>query len=134
MEGPTHGHTRVHTVQTYPVLSPQGATVVLYGHEDGLTIVWRGGRRFKASVYDDLAQKQKAKHEKTHVESSKELDTLAKQLEKAEEDMRAQLENASGYKQQAEEAQEVRDLPDFRSRHADRIERSLRQRKRSCRL
>lgn len=38
---------RIHTVQTYPVLSPQGATVVLYGHEDGVTVIWRGGKRFK---------------------------------------------------------------------------------------
>lgn len=52
-------------MQTYPVLSPQGATIVLYGHEDGLTIVWRGGRRFKASVYADLAQKQNAKQNGT---------------------------------------------------------------------
>ncbi|KAI0150527.1 hypothetical protein GGR57DRAFT_185300 [Xylariaceae sp. FL1272] len=38
---------RIHTVHTYPVLSPQGATILLYGHENGVTIVWRGGRRFK---------------------------------------------------------------------------------------
>ncbi|KAI8631461.1 hypothetical protein F5Y19DRAFT_463215 [Xylariaceae sp. FL1651] len=38
---------RVHAVQTYPVLSPQGATILLYGHENGVTIIWRGGRRFK---------------------------------------------------------------------------------------
>ncbi|ORY60848.1 uncharacterized protein BCR38DRAFT_47904 [Pseudomassariella vexata] len=44
---------RINTVQTYPVLSPQGATIVLYGHEDGVTVVWRGGQRFKASVYDN---------------------------------------------------------------------------------
>ncbi|KAI1377927.1 hypothetical protein F4677DRAFT_30295 [Hypoxylon crocopeplum] len=41
---------RIHAVQTYPVLSPQGATIILYGHENGLTIVWRGGRRFKQEV------------------------------------------------------------------------------------
>jgi hypothetical protein len=42
---------RIHVVQTYPVLSPQGATILLYGHEDGLTIIWRGGKRFKESFY-----------------------------------------------------------------------------------
>ncbi|QUC20887.1 uncharacterized protein UV8b_05128 [Ustilaginoidea virens] len=38
---------RVSDVQTYPVQSPQGATIFVYGHENGVTIVWRGGRRFK---------------------------------------------------------------------------------------
>ncbi|EPE05151.1 hypothetical protein F503_03756 [Ophiostoma piceae UAMH 11346] len=38
---------RVHCVKTYPVLSPQGANIVIYGHENGVTIVWRGGRRLK---------------------------------------------------------------------------------------
>ncbi|KAI1161976.1 hypothetical protein F5B18DRAFT_625963 [Nemania serpens] len=41
---------RIHTVHTYPVLSPQGATILLYGHENGVTLVWRGGRRFKTEV------------------------------------------------------------------------------------
>ncbi|KAI1807549.1 hypothetical protein F4811DRAFT_477720 [Daldinia bambusicola] len=41
---------RIHAVQTYPVLSPQGATILIYGHESGITIVWRGGRRFKPEV------------------------------------------------------------------------------------
>lgn len=39
---------RAYDVKTYPVLSPQGATILFYGHENGLTIVWRGGRRLKA--------------------------------------------------------------------------------------
>ncbi|KAG6036004.1 hypothetical protein E4U19_003940 [Claviceps sp. Clav32 group G5] len=38
---------RVNDVQTYPLQSPQGATIFVYGHENGITIVWRGGRRFK---------------------------------------------------------------------------------------
>ncbi|KAI1087984.1 hypothetical protein F5B19DRAFT_496834 [Rostrohypoxylon terebratum] len=40
----------IHAVQTYPVLSPQGATILIYGHENGVTLVWRGGRKFKAEV------------------------------------------------------------------------------------
>ncbi|KAJ9148639.1 Nucleoporin NUP37 [Pleurostoma richardsiae] len=39
---------RVHDVVTYPVLSPQGATIILCGQENGVTIIWRGGRRLKA--------------------------------------------------------------------------------------
>ncbi|KAL2110337.1 hypothetical protein VUR80DRAFT_1342 [Thermomyces stellatus] len=38
---------RVHDVKVHPVLSPQGATIIIYGHENGVTVVWRGGRRFK---------------------------------------------------------------------------------------
>ncbi|KAK7739644.1 hypothetical protein SLS53_005611 [Cytospora paraplurivora] len=38
---------RVHDVKTYPVLSPQGSTILLYGHENGITVLWRGGRRLK---------------------------------------------------------------------------------------
>ncbi|KAI1151305.1 hypothetical protein F4825DRAFT_451618 [Nemania diffusa] len=43
---------RIHTVQTYPVLSPQGATIFIYGHENGVTLVWRGGRRFKSQIQE----------------------------------------------------------------------------------
>ncbi|KAL2258730.1 hypothetical protein VTK26DRAFT_7827 [Humicola hyalothermophila] len=38
---------RIHDVKTYPVRSPQGATILIYGHENGASIVWRGGRRLK---------------------------------------------------------------------------------------
>ncbi|KAF6822381.1 hypothetical protein CPLU01_12063 [Colletotrichum plurivorum] len=38
---------RIHDVKTYPVQSPQGATILLYGHDNGVSIVWKGGRRFK---------------------------------------------------------------------------------------
>ncbi|KAK0612053.1 hypothetical protein B0T14DRAFT_340310 [Immersiella caudata] len=38
---------RVHDVKIYPVQSPQGATILLYGHQNGVTIVWRGGKRLK---------------------------------------------------------------------------------------
>lgn len=34
-------------MKTYPVLSPQGATIILYAHENGVRILWRGGKRFK---------------------------------------------------------------------------------------
>ncbi|KAK0610006.1 hypothetical protein B0T17DRAFT_124868 [Bombardia bombarda] len=39
---------RVYDVKTYPVRSPQGATVLIYGHSNGIKLVWRGGRRLKA--------------------------------------------------------------------------------------
>ncbi|KAK3312766.1 hypothetical protein B0H66DRAFT_643932 [Apodospora peruviana] len=40
---------RVHHVKTYPVRSPQGATILIYGHGNGVTLVWRGGHRLKAA-------------------------------------------------------------------------------------
>lgn len=38
---------RVHTSKAYPLLSPNGSTILVYGHEQGLRVVWRGGRPFK---------------------------------------------------------------------------------------
>ncbi|KAL2016791.1 hypothetical protein VTK56DRAFT_2960 [Thermocarpiscus australiensis] len=38
---------RIYDVKTYPVQSPQGAIIIIYGHENGVTVVWRGGRRLK---------------------------------------------------------------------------------------
>lgn len=40
---------RVHDVKVHPVLSPQGATIVIYGHENGVSVLWRGGRPFKSN-------------------------------------------------------------------------------------
>ncbi|KFA79064.1 hypothetical protein S40288_08152 [Stachybotrys chartarum IBT 40288] len=49
---------RVNDVQTYPVQSPQGATILIYGHETGVTIVWRGGRRLKQAKKEAPKEKQ----------------------------------------------------------------------------
>ncbi|KAI9052590.1 hypothetical protein LZ554_003933 [Drepanopeziza brunnea f. sp. 'monogermtubi'] len=38
---------RVHTAKAYPLLSSNGSSVILYGHENGVKIIWRGGRKFK---------------------------------------------------------------------------------------
>ncbi|CZR64299.1 uncharacterized protein PAC_14197 [Phialocephala subalpina] len=40
---------RIHTAKVYPIQSLNGSTVILYGHENGVKIVWRGGRPFKTS-------------------------------------------------------------------------------------
>ncbi|KAM3566554.1 hypothetical protein ARSEF4850_000504 [Beauveria asiatica] len=47
---------RIHDVQTYPTQSPQGAAILIYGHETGATVVWRGGRRFKPSKKPEPAK------------------------------------------------------------------------------
>lgn len=41
---------RLHCAQPYPILAPNGSTILLYGHERGLRILWRGGRRPKDNV------------------------------------------------------------------------------------
>ncbi|KAK5126310.1 hypothetical protein LTR85_010546 [Meristemomyces frigidus] len=40
---------RIHCSHIYPVTAPNGSTVIVYGHERGLRILWRGGRRRKTS-------------------------------------------------------------------------------------
>ncbi|KAL4977272.1 hypothetical protein BDW66DRAFT_41413 [Aspergillus desertorum] len=37
---------RLYTAQGYPILAPNGSSVVVYGYEDGLKVIWRGGRPF----------------------------------------------------------------------------------------
>ncbi|KAL6852952.1 hypothetical protein ACO1O0_007500 [Amphichorda felina] len=49
---------RINDVQTYPYQSPQGANILIYGHDTGVTIVWRGGRRFKAQKKAPAKEKQ----------------------------------------------------------------------------
>ncbi|KAF7857854.1 uncharacterized protein EAF02_011221 [Botrytis sinoallii] len=38
---------RIHTTKVYPLPSPNGSTIILQGNEDGVRIIWRGGRPFK---------------------------------------------------------------------------------------
>lgn len=51
----------VYDVKTYPVRSPQGATIVVYGHENGITLAWRGGRRLKPPKKDVADQPSRDK-------------------------------------------------------------------------
>ncbi|KAL4922153.1 hypothetical protein BDW62DRAFT_173027 [Aspergillus aurantiobrunneus] len=37
---------RVYAAQGYPIISPNGSSIVVYGYEDGLKVIWRGGRPF----------------------------------------------------------------------------------------
>ncbi|KAF1843726.1 uncharacterized protein K460DRAFT_368578 [Cucurbitaria berberidis CBS 394.84] len=41
---------RVHDSKIYPVKAPNGSTIILYGHESGVGIVWRGGRPLKVTA------------------------------------------------------------------------------------
>ncbi|KAF5018785.1 hypothetical protein F66182_9235 [Fusarium sp. NRRL 66182] len=49
---------RINDVQTYPVQSPQGATILIYGHENGVAIAWWGGKRFKTAKKAPQGEKQ----------------------------------------------------------------------------
>lgn len=43
----------------YPVKSPNGSTIIVYGHEHGLRILWRGGRPFQSASPDPDKEKEK---------------------------------------------------------------------------
>ncbi len=38
---------RIHTIAAYPFTSPNGSTIIIYGHDNGVRIIWRGGRPFR---------------------------------------------------------------------------------------
>ncbi|KAL3426396.1 hypothetical protein PVAG01_03187 [Phlyctema vagabunda] len=50
---------RIHTARTYPILSPNGSSIIIYGQENGVRIVWRGGRSFKPPREQSTAPKGK---------------------------------------------------------------------------
>ncbi|RHZ57608.1 uncharacterized protein CDV56_101813 [Aspergillus thermomutatus] len=39
---------RVHAAKAYPILAPNGSSIIVYGYENGLKVIWRGGKRFSA--------------------------------------------------------------------------------------
>ncbi|KAL6709531.1 hypothetical protein ACN47E_001466 [Coniothyrium glycines] len=41
---------RVYASTIYPIKAPNGSSIILYGHETGVGIVWRGGRPLKKST------------------------------------------------------------------------------------
>ena len=49
---------RIHTAKAYPIKSPNGSSVIIYGHENGVKVVWRGGRPFKNPVQSPPASKK----------------------------------------------------------------------------
>lgn len=36
---------RIHCAQAYPLTAPNGSTLVIYGHQNGFRLLWRGGRK-----------------------------------------------------------------------------------------
>ena len=45
----------------YPVPSPNGSTIIIYGHEHGLRILWRGGRPFRSENKESKKETEKPK-------------------------------------------------------------------------
>ncbi|KAE8395364.1 hypothetical protein BDV23DRAFT_105555 [Aspergillus alliaceus] len=52
---------RVYTAKGYPVLAHNGSSIIIYGYENGLKVIWRGGRPFangKPSAPPDKPQEK----------------------------------------------------------------------------
>ncbi|KAL2368126.1 hypothetical protein BDBG_06772 [Blastomyces gilchristii SLH14081] len=49
---------RVYDTKTYPIQSSNGSTIIIYGHDLGIRILWRGGRAFKSQQPQAEEQKQ----------------------------------------------------------------------------
>ncbi|KAJ8107031.1 hypothetical protein OPT61_g9147 [Boeremia exigua] len=41
---------RVHEATIYPVKAPNGSTILLYAHDTGVSVLWRGGRPLKTAA------------------------------------------------------------------------------------
>lgn len=49
---------RIHCSKLYPITAPNGSTVIIYGHDRGLRILWRGGRPLKHQSASQSASQQ----------------------------------------------------------------------------
>ncbi|KKK23391.1 hypothetical protein P175DRAFT_0477798 [Aspergillus ochraceoroseus IBT 24754] len=54
---------RVYAAEGYPILAPNGSSIIIYGYEDGLKVIWRGGRPF--STQKGQTSKEKAQEKPT---------------------------------------------------------------------
>src|SRR2546423_1045866 len=41
---------RIFCCNIYPIQAPNGSTIIIYGHVEGLGILWRGGKPFMPST------------------------------------------------------------------------------------
>ncbi|PGH06730.1 hypothetical protein GX51_02171 [Blastomyces parvus] len=49
---------RVYDTKTYPIQASNGSTIIIYGHDLGIRILWRGGRAFKSPQPQVAEQEQ----------------------------------------------------------------------------
>lgn len=47
----------IHASAVYPVRSPNGSRIIIYGHEQGLRIIWYGGRPYKKPASSNASAK-----------------------------------------------------------------------------
>ncbi|KAK2757908.1 hypothetical protein FQN54_004314 [Arachnomyces sp. PD_36] len=52
---------RVYSAKAYPVTAPNGSSIIVYTHESGVRILWRGGRPFKQPQKPAEEEAQKPK-------------------------------------------------------------------------
>ncbi|PGH00988.1 hypothetical protein AJ79_08052 [Helicocarpus griseus UAMH5409] len=49
---------RVYDTKVYPIQASNGSTIIIYGHDLGIRILWRGGRAFKSQQPQPAEQEQ----------------------------------------------------------------------------
>jgi hypothetical protein len=52
---------RVYAAQGYPIIAPNGSSIVIYGYDDGLKVIWRGGKPFSDRTPTPLKQDKPSK-------------------------------------------------------------------------
>ncbi|PGH12281.1 hypothetical protein AJ80_06795 [Polytolypa hystricis UAMH7299] len=52
---------RIYDAKSYPIQAPNGSTIIAYGHDLGLRIIWRGGRAFKPETPKEQPAQQQPK-------------------------------------------------------------------------
>ncbi|KAJ6115081.1 hypothetical protein N7486_000859 [Penicillium sp. IBT 16267x] len=48
---------RIHAAKGYPLRAPNGSSIIVYGNETGLKVVWRGGRQFSELKKPEASRK-----------------------------------------------------------------------------
>ncbi|KAJ5692131.1 hypothetical protein N7462_001554 [Penicillium macrosclerotiorum] len=52
---------RIHAAKGYPLRAPNGSSIIIYGYDTGLKVIWRGGRHFsELKVPEPVAQQKNA--------------------------------------------------------------------------
>lgn len=91
---------RIHTSVVFPAKSSNGSTVIIYGHEHGVRIMWRGGRPFKPVSPEPTAPKKTNGSENAIIslDSDDEGPSISKYVDKPEfEDEEEELDPALPY-------------------------------------
>ncbi|KAJ5937425.1 hypothetical protein N7454_004725 [Penicillium verhagenii] len=55
---------RIHAAKGYPLRAPNGSSIIVYGNETGLKVVWRGGRQFSEMKKPEALRQGKSNADK----------------------------------------------------------------------